>query len=157
MFLCHCPSLGCELLQVRDRLSHLLFQVPMVGIGTMQAGASWQILGEVPSKSNRKYLLPCLRDLLWQCLVTRLLWVAHLREVRHAVTSVTLLCHASHGWFYSSPFSLSVLENHKETPGCSWNSRRCDSGGIEHPIQAETLLLSARWLFFASLGPSLAR
>lgn len=58
---CHCPSLDCELLQVRDCLNHLLFQVPMVRIGTMQAGASWQIFGEVPSKSNRKYLPPCLR------------------------------------------------------------------------------------------------
>lgn len=35
-------------------------------------------------------------------------------------------------WFYSSPFSLSVLENHKETPRCSWNSCQRDSSRIEH-------------------------
>lgn len=34
--------------------------------------------------------------------------------------------------FHSSPFSLSVLENHKETPHCSWNSCQRDSSRIEH-------------------------
>ena len=35
-------------------------------------------------------------------------------------------------WFYSSPFSLSVLENHKETPRCSWKSCQHDSNRLEH-------------------------
>lgn len=34
MFVCHCPSLGCELLQGRDRLSHPLFPVLLVRLGT---------------------------------------------------------------------------------------------------------------------------
>lgn len=37
-------------------------------------------------------------------------------------------------WFYSSPFSLSVLENHKETPRCSCKSCQCDSSRIEHMV-----------------------
>lgn len=127
MFLCPCPSLGCELLQVRDLLSHLLFPVLVVGIGTMQRLLGKYLVKSLPNQTGSPCTLAC-----GSSLVTRLLWVAHLREVRHAVTSVTLLCHASHCWFSSSPFSLSVLENHKETPCCSWNSCRCDSGGIEH-------------------------
>lgn len=96
------------------------------------AGAIWQIFGEVPSRSNRKSPHPRLRTVSSRCPMTRLLWVAHLSDVRHAGASVTFPYHAFRGWFPSSPFSLSVLENHKETPCCSWNSCQRDSSGIEH-------------------------
>lgn len=47
--------------------------------------------------------------------------------IRHCFPSDAVDC-----WFYSSPFSLSVSENHKETPRCSWNCCQRDSSRIEH-------------------------
>lgn len=83
--------------------------------------------------------------------VTRLLWVARLPDVRHAAASVTFPYHASHGWFSSSPFSLSVLENHKETPCCSWNSCQRDSSGIEH-MEPSVSLHKQRCCYFQLSG-----
>lgn len=52
MFMCHCPSLGCELLQGRGCLSHLLFPVLLVGLGTMQGLFGKYLAKSLPNQTG---------------------------------------------------------------------------------------------------------
>lgn len=137
---CHPSSLDYELLQGWNEPESSL---PSAHDRTwLNVGAAPQIFVEFPSESNRKPSYPCLGMMLVEtafpdhpvCELTP--GDAAALHAEHASASTTFQrCFPSDAldcWFYSSPFSLSVLENHKETPRCSWKSCQHDSNRLEH-------------------------
>lgn len=123
------------------RLSHLRSPVPATGPGTTLGllskyllNSRWDQTGTAPILAWGQFPVetespdPGFHSLLN-------LTLQQPSEARRTQASATFRhCFPSDAfdcWFYSSPFSLSVLENHKETPRCSWNSCQRDSSRIE--------------------------